>query len=128
MTPQINPTTQLLFNALGLILSVIPVTVAILSYFPLWLARDDSSILSGISLLLICVAFIPFFKHIKRFLRSPSAPLLWFFAFIIFLFLSKIADEITVISFVGFITNLIGALFFRIARRYCKEIRDEGHA
>jgi hypothetical protein len=39
--------------------------------------------------------------------------------------LSKIADEMTVISFVGFTTNLIGMLFFKIARKYGKEEKDE---
>ena len=32
--------------------------------------------------------------------------------------LSRIADQMTVISLVGFIGNLIGAIIFRIAKRY----------
>lgn len=126
MQVETNPTKHLLFNALGITVSIIPVTVSIFSYFPLWLARGDASVLSGISLLLICLAIVPLFKYLKQFLHSPSAPIMWFITFIIFLMLSKIADEMTVISFVGFTTNLIGMLFFKIARKYGKEEKDEG--
>ena len=126
MTPTTNPTKRLLFNSLGLMISVIPVTVAIFSYFPLWLAKDDASILSGLSLLLVCLGAVPLFKTLKQLFQSPSAPVMWFFAFVIFLFLSQIANEVTVISFVGFVSNLIGSLMFKIAKRYSEDKTNEG--
>jgi hypothetical protein len=46
---------------------------------------------------------------------------MWFILFVIFFLLSKIAHEVTVISFVGFITNLIGTLLFNLAKRYGPE-------
>ena len=118
MKEQYNPQKQLLFRALGLLISIIPVGVSIFSYFPLWVSRRDSSLLSGLSLILICAALVPLYKYIRKALKSPSAPMMWFFAFVVFLLLSKIADEVTVISFVGFVTNLIGSVFFRLANRY----------
>ena len=124
---RINPSKHLLFNAIGLLVSIIPVTVSIFSYFPLWVSRRDASVLSGTSLLLICLALVPLYKHMKRNLRSPSAPLMWFCAFMLFFLLAKIADEMVIISFVGFSTNLIGAAFFKLARRYKnEEEKDEG--
>lgn len=126
MKSEFNPTKRLLFNALGIVISVLPVTVSIFSYFPLWISRGGASILSGISLFLICLAIVPIFKYLKHIMRSPSAPVMWLITFVVFLLLSKIADEMTVISFVGFTTNLIGAFFFKLARRYGKEERDEG--
>ncbi len=120
-----NPAKRLLFNSLGLGICIIPVVVAILSYFPLWLAREDASVLSGLAVLLITAALVPMYKYLGSILRSPSAPLMWFAVFIVFLFLSKIANEMTVISFVGFTTNLIGSLFFKLAKRYDKE--EEEH-
>lgn len=126
MAPKTNPTKRLVYNASGLAISIIPVSVAIFSYFPIWAKRDDNSLLSGISLLLIAVALVPLYKHIRQTLRSPSAPLMWFFSFAIFLLLSRIAHEMTVISFVGFVTNLIGSLFFKAAKRCGKEEKDEG--
>jgi hypothetical protein len=59
---------------------------------------------------------VPIFRAIKRALASPSAPLLWLVIFLLFLSLSRIADDITVIAFVGFVSNLCGALFFRLAK------------
>lgn len=126
MERNINPTRRLIFNALGLAISVIPVAVAILSYFPIWARREDASLLSGVSLVLVAIALVPFYKHVKESLKSPSAPLMWFFLFMTFLILSRIADEMTVISLVGFTTNLIGSLLFKIAKRYGEEERDEG--
>lgn len=120
-----NPAKRLLFNSLGLGICIIPVVVAILSYFPLWLAREDASVLSGLAVLLITAALVPMYKYLGSILRSPSAPLMWFAVFIVFLFLSIIANEMTVISFVGFTTNLIGSLFFKLAKRYDKE--EEEH-
>ena len=126
MAPKTNPTKRLLYNALGLAISIIPVSLAILSYFPAWAKRDDSSLLSGVSLVLIAIAMVPLYKHLRQTLRSPSAPLMWFFSFAVFLLLSRIADEMTVISFVGFITNLIGSFFFKAAKRYGEEDNNEG--
>lgn len=125
MVTEVNPTRRLIFNALGLAVSVIPVTVAIISYFPIWARRGDASLLSGISLVLIAVALIPLYKHVRAALRSPSAPLMWLFSFLTFLLLSRIADEMTVISFVGFVTNIIGSLCFKQAKKYTEEARDE---
>ena len=113
-----NPTKRLLFSALGLIISIIPVAVSIFSYFPIWVAREDASIISGLSLVLTVLALVPFYRHVREYLRSASAPLMWFIIFAVFFMLSKIAKEMTVISFVGFVSNLIGSLFFKLAKRY----------
>ena len=125
MVTKANPTKRLFFNALGLAVSIIPVTAAILSYFPVWARRADSSILSGISLVLVAIALVPLYKHVRTALRSPSAPMMWFFSFLVFLLLSRIADEMTVISFVGFVTNVLGSLCFKRARLYAPEVKDE---
>lgn len=116
MSVRNNPTRQLLFNALGLFFSVIPPAVSIFSYFPIWVAREDASVVSGLSLVLILAALIPCFKYVKEALRTASAPFMWLVIFITFMLLSKIAHEITVISFVGFVGNTIGAIFFKLAR------------
>jgi len=106
-----------LLKALGLIFSTLPPFVATLSYFPIWRERGAEAMLSGLCLSITLVCALPIFRAIKSALRSPSAPLLWFIIFLIFFSLSKIAEDITVIAFVGFISNLIGALFFTLAKR-----------
>ena len=111
------------FSGLGLIFSIVPVLTAILLYFPIWNERGGGTVLSGFALLLLLLAFVPLFRMIKAALKSPSSYTMWFIVFIIFFMLSKIADEMTVISFVGFVGNFVGSLFFKAARRI--ERRDE---
>lgn len=109
-----------LLKALGLVLSVLPPTLATLSYFPIWIAEGGEFVASGLSLLLLLVSFLPLWNLIKRLLASPSVFTVWLIAFIAFFALSRIADEMTVISFIGFIGNLLGAICYRAAKRYTR--------
>ncbi len=98
---------------LGLCVSVFPVCAATLSYFPLWKDSGDGKLISGFALLFLLLAAKPIFKHFRRELSSPSVPVMWFLLFVVFFALSKIADEMTVIAFVGFISNTLGAVLFK---------------
>ena len=111
-------TKYFILCAISVAISVIPVAVATLGYFSLWRERGNGALLSGTALLLLILASAPLFKLLKRALASPSIPLLWLIFFLLFFTLERIADEITVISFVGFISNSIGALIFKIAKKY----------
>lgn len=104
--------------ALSVCISVIPVAAATLGCFPLWQQKGSAALLSGTALLLLIFASAPLFKLIKRAFASPSIPLVWLAFFLLFFTLRRIADEITVISLVGFISNSIGALLFKIASKY----------
>ena len=117
-------TKRLILQIVALLFSVVPPIIATLTYFPLWRERGSDEYLSGFVLFLLILALIPLFNIIKERLRSPSAHTMWFLIFILFFLLSKIADEMCVIAFVGFIGNLIGALLFRLAKRKIKEERD----
>ena len=106
---------RMLLKATGLAFCVLPPISAILTYFPIWVAKGGETVISGFTLLLITAALIPLWRYIKRSLASPASYTLWLIAFIAFLALSNIAKDMTVISFVGFVGNLIGALFFKLA-------------
>ncbi len=112
---------RVLIKSLGIGICVIPVFSAILSYFPLWIKKADSCALSGFALCLILMALVPFYRQLLGVLKSPAAYTLWFITFIIFFFLSRIAKEMTVIAFVGFISNLLGALIFKLADKHEKD-------
>ena len=112
-----NGLYSLLLRIIGLAFCVLPVGISVIMYFPLWQARGGETVLSGVSLVLILLSLLPIFNFLKRMLRSPSAYMMWLISFALFFCLSKIADEMTVISSVGFVGNLIGALFFKIAAR-----------
>ncbi len=107
-------------RVIGMLLCTLPVTACILLYFPVWVNQGGGAVLSGFTVFLLALALMPFYKSIKRFLASAAVYTLWLVAFILFFCLSKIADEMTVISFVGLIGNLMGALCFKLARR-CEE-------
>ena len=111
-----NYTIKSIFlRVIGLVLCVIPVSVAVLSYFPAWRAEGGEVLLSGATLLLLCMAAVPLYKLISARLRSPAAYTLWLIAFILFFLLSNIAEEMVVISFTGFVGNLLGAIAFKLA-------------
>ena len=115
--------TRFLLRALGLSLCVIPVTVSILCYFPVWRAEGGEVLLSGVAILLLSLAALPLYKLLSQRLRSPAAYTIWLIAFLLFLSLSKIADEMVVISFTGFVGNLLGAIVYRLSNGGAK---DEG--
>ena len=106
---------SIFLRVIGLVLCVIPVSVAVLSYFPAWRAEGGEVLLSGATLLLLCMAAVPLYKLISARLRSPAAYTLWLIAFILFFLLSNIAEEMVVISFTGFVGNLLGAIAFKLA-------------
>ena len=109
---------RILFSTLGLAVCILPVVICILKYFPVWTARGGETIFSAITLILVAIAAVPLFSFIKRALRSPASYTVWLVFFIFFFLISKIAEEMVVISFVGFISNLLGALFFKISRKF----------
>ena len=115
-----NPLSYLTLKLLATALCVIPVGAAILFYFPLWVAEGGEGILPGITVLLLAAAALPLWRLIRRALASAASYTLWLIAFVLFLCLSRIADEMTVISFVGFVGNAAGAILFRLADRIGK--------
>ena len=92
--------------------------ITVLFYFPVWEKQGVSGMISGFTLFLFILVSVPLLKYVAERLRSASAPIMWLFILLIFFSLSKIADQMTVISLVGFISNLIAALIFRLADRY----------
>lgn len=107
---------KLLLNALALAVSILPPLIAVISYFPIWTSRGSGAVLSGFAALLAVLTAMPLFKLLSRLLSSPSAWMMWFITFLIFFALSRIVDEMVVISLVGTLSNIVGAVLFRAAR------------
>ena len=107
-----------IFKTLGILACTVPPTVAILTYFPLWLGGSGTAVLSGVAVLLCTLAHVPLFRAFKRLFTSSATWAMWLFIFILFLLLSKITEQMTVIAFVGFISNSIGAILFKIGDIY----------
>ena len=107
----------IMLNSLGLTVCIVPVAIATLSYFPIWQTRGTGELVSGFYVFLLILCIYPLIKAIKHFIKSPSVFSVWLLLFILFLLLENIAHEMTVISFVGALSNLIGGIIFRIARK-----------
>lgn len=101
----------------ALLVSTLPVIICAASYFPIWTDRSGGATLSGLGLIILLLSAVPLYRFIRRHISSVSAPILWFIIFALFFTLEKIAHEMTVIAFVGFISNLIGAVLFKLSNR-----------
>lgn len=106
-----------ILHFVGILLCVLPPAVCTLLYFPLWKAGGYASCIAGGTALVLALCLIPIYKLIATRLQSNSSYIMWLILFVLFFALSKIADQMTVISFVGFVSNLLGSVFMGIARR-----------
>ena len=77
--------------------------------------------LSGFTVLLLAVCALPLWRAVKKVLSSPSIHTLWLIFFILFLLLSRVAEEMTVISLVGFLSSSLGAILIRLSEDQSKE-------
>ena len=107
---------KLSLQFLGIFLCTVPPIICTLSYFPLWVDAERS--LCGAVLILLLIASLPLYKLLKEKLKSPASYTVWLILFILFFTLSKIAAEMTVISFVGFVGNVLGALSIYGSRKF----------
>lgn len=116
-----NPLYRPLTLTLGVCFSVFPPAVCTLLYFPIFKESSPEKLLSLGTLLLLIIAFLPLTRILHARLKSPSATLIWLAIFLLFYTLSKISDEMIVISFFGFVGNFIGSLFFRLEKKVSKD-------
>lgn len=106
-----------LLHLLGLAFCIVPPSAATILYFPIWSEMGGGRVIAGGGVLLAVIFAMPLFKWINRLLHRSTPYLFWTVLFILFLGLSKIADEMTVISFAGCTGNIIGALIFKLERK-----------
>lgn len=111
-------------HIVGFMLCILPPTVCTLMYFPLWKSNGYESCIAGGTALLLVICAIPLYKLLRKAFSSYSTYIIWLILFLLFLALSEIANQMTVISLVGFIGNLLGALCFYLARRINREAKE----
>lgn len=110
-----------LLNLLGMLFCTVPVLLSIILYFPLWINSDSGRFISGFCVLLLSLAALPAYRYIKAHLSTIPAYTLWLIILLICFLAGRIINELTVISFVGFLGNLIGAFIFKIVARVFEE-------
>lgn len=114
-----NATKGRILKTTALTIDVSIPAVATLSQFPIWINRDATSTVSGLGLVLIALSCIPFYRQIREYFKSPSAPVLWLVLFLAFTMLESIAAEIKMVCFFGLVANLIGAGIYKIGANMC---------
>ncbi len=110
-----------LIRALALFIDVGAPLVATAVHFPIWIERSAEATLSGMFLFLALISVIPLIKVIGKALHSPAAWMIWTLLFCIFAGLRVIIDEMVVISLVGMIANIVGAVLHKIGNRIAKK-------
>ena len=114
-TPGRNNPKKSLPRVLGVLFSTLPPSVCTLAYFPLWEVGCPEKLLSAAAVILLTLSTLPLMRILSAHMKTPSAPAVWLIIFIFFYMLSAIAYEMIVISFFGFVGNLIGSVFFKLA-------------
>ena len=111
---------KFILHIAGLLVCALPPIICTLSYFPLWISGGGEQMISGGAALLIILAALPFYKFLRKKLESAASYIVWLFIFLFCFLMAKIIDQVTVISFVGLISNLIGAVLLKIGEKLGK--------
>ena len=109
-----------ILRTLGLACCILPPALATIFYFPIWREAGGGRVIAGGGVLLAVIFALPLFKWLNRILHRATPYVFWGVLFIIFFALSRIAHEMAVISFMGALGNLIGAILFMVERRRCR--------
>ena len=107
----------LLLKISGLCVCIIPPAIATIDLFPLFVESGEKQV-SAIGALLLIVCAVPFWKQVKHFLSSPSAWKVWTVVLILSAVCRAVMDELFVISTIGLISGLVGAVIFAIEKSY----------
>ena len=108
---------KFILHILGLLVCALPPIICTLSYFPLWINGGGEEIFSGGAALLIILAALPFYKFLRKKLESAASYIVWLFIFLFCFLMARIIDQVTVISFVGLVSNLVGAVLLKIGEK-----------
>lgn len=104
-----------ILHFLGISVCVLPPVICTLLYFPLWKSAGAEYVISGGAALLLLLSIIPLYKFIRKLFESAASYILWLIIFLFCFLLSRVIAEVTVIAFVGFVSNLVGAVVLKIA-------------
>ncbi len=108
---------RFLLHYTGLLACILPPIICTLSYFPLWREGGGEQLICGGTALLLIISVIPFYKYIRKLLESAASYVIWLIIFLFCFLMAKVIDEVTVIAFVGFVGNILGAALMKLSER-----------
>lgn len=101
----------------GLAISVLAPLITAMTQFPIWVEKVPRSQLGIMFVFTALLSCIPFLKHIKMKLKSPSAVTVWVLIFVICWALNKIIEQLLIVAFVGMIANILGGILCAVGNR-----------
>lgn len=123
-----NSTKAAILKTIAIGIDVGVPLAATLTQFPLWVEQSAEATMSGLCLVFIGLSVIPFLKVLKEYFKSPSSWVVFGLIFMILLLLRSILDQMLIVSFAGFVANLIGAALYGIGNNLQqKDIRERGN-
>lgn len=110
-------TTSKFLRILAVFIDCAVPAVVTLTQFPFWVSRGSTETVSGIALVMLILACIPFWRRIKEYFKSPDAVVLWLILFIGAMAFESIIHQIITIAFFGLIANAVGKVIYHLSRR-----------
>lgn len=101
----------------GIVISVLAPLITAMTQFPIWTENVPKSQLGGMFIFTALLSCIPFLKHIRMQLKTPSAVTVWALLFLVCWAMDKIIDQLYVIALVGLVANILGAVLCAVGNR-----------
>ena len=101
----------------GIAVSVLAPLITAMTQFPVWTEKVPKSQLGSMFVFTALLSCIPFLKHIKMQLKTPSAVTVWALLFVMCYVMNKIIAQLYVIALVGMIANVVGAILCAVGNR-----------
>lgn len=108
----------------GMAVSVVAPLITALTQFPVWTESVPKSQLGGMFIFTALLSCIPFLKHIRMQLKTPSAVTVWALLFLLCWSMNKIVDKLQIIALVGLVANVLGAILCYVGNK----LRAHTHA
>lgn len=108
-----NATKGKIVKAAAVGIDVLGPLGATCSQFPVWVEKSSAATVSGLFLVFAILSCIPLFKQIKEWLKTPSVPVMFTVAAVLFIALRNIIDQMVLICVVGAIANVVGAVVYK---------------
>lgn len=102
-----------LWDFISRIVSAIPPIAIAMYYFPVWVKNGSRPAISGMLLIVVLIASIPFFKKFKsffEFISNASMPMLWTILAAINYVLMNISGELFTICCGGILGSALSSL------------------
>ncbi len=110
-----------IFKSLAIVIDVGAPLATTFSLFPLWVEKSSEATVSGLFLVFAFLSALPFIKQLKAYFKSPSSWVVWTVIFVLLVPIRNIVDEMLMVSLVGALSNMIGAVIYKIGSKFSQE-------